>query len=157
MEIPLFQGISTPYDHPFYGIFWEHIFCSYGGWGWSELFSNPPLFLRALLVFLRASMHLPGSHMVSVIFRTRICRHGHSSQGWPFTLRGGCGAEVRKLPQWLLPLWCLAIFFTKGDAEIGHLPGGFKCEFGGENRVWKESVSMRKLKLRESNAENCVN
>ena len=25
-------------------------------------------------------------------------------QGWPFTLRGGCGAEARKLPQWFLPL-----------------------------------------------------
>ena len=25
-------------------------------------------------------------------------------QGWPFTPRGGCGAELRKVPQWLLPL-----------------------------------------------------
>ena len=24
---------------PWYGIFWGHIFCKYGGWGWSELFS----------------------------------------------------------------------------------------------------------------------
>ena len=23
------------------------------------------------------------------------------------------------------------MFFPKRDAEIGHLPGGFKCEFGG--------------------------
>ena len=27
VEIPLFQGIFTPYDPPFYGISWEHIFC----------------------------------------------------------------------------------------------------------------------------------
>ena len=26
------------------------------------------------------------------------------------SLRGGCGAEVRKLPQWFLPLRWLAIF-----------------------------------------------
>ena len=37
----------------------------------------------------------------------------------------------------------LAIFFEKGDAEIGHLPGGSKCELGGGNRVRKKSVSMR--------------
>ena len=28
-----------PYRPPLYGIFWGHIFCKYGGWGWSELFS----------------------------------------------------------------------------------------------------------------------
>ena len=28
-----------PYGPPLYGIFWEHIFCKYGGWGWSEFFS----------------------------------------------------------------------------------------------------------------------
>ena len=36
-----------PYRPPLYGIFWGHMFCKYGGWGWSELFSNgaspPPL------------------------------------------------------------------------------------------------------------------
>ena len=47
-------------------------------------------------------------------------------------------------------------FFKKGDAEIGHLPGGFKCEFGGRNRVRKKSVSMRKFKLRELSAESCI-
>ena len=70
---------------------------------------------------------------------------------------GGCGAEVWKLPQWLLPLAVAGNFFKKRDAEIGHLPGGFKCEFGGGNRVRKKSISMRKFKLRELNAENCVN
>ena len=88
-----------------------------------------------------------------------ICKHDHAnraSEGWPFTLRGGCGAELLKLPQWFLLRW-LAIFFEKCDAEIGHLPGGFKCEFGGGSRVQKKSVSMRKLNLRELNAENCVN
>ena len=25
---------------PLYDIFWGHIFCKYGGWGWSELFSG---------------------------------------------------------------------------------------------------------------------
>ena len=49
------------------------------------------------------------------------------------------------------------VFTTAVAAEIGHLPGGFKCEFGGGNRVQKKSESMRKLILRESNAENCVN
>ena len=29
-----------PYRPPLYGIFWGHIFCKYGGWGWSELFST---------------------------------------------------------------------------------------------------------------------
>ena len=48
-------------------------------------------------------------------------------------------------------------FFEKSDAEIGHLPGGFKCEFGGGSRVLQKSVSMRKLNLRELNAQNCVN
>ena len=35
--------------------------------------------------------------------RTQAALAGQSlvHQGWPFTLRGGCGAEVRKLPQWL--------------------------------------------------------
>ena len=51
----------------------------------------------------------------------------------------------------------LAIFFEKWYAESGHLPGGFKCEFGGGNRVRKKSVSMRKFELGELNAENCVN
>ena len=50
-----------------------------------------------------------------------------SNQGWPFALPGGCGAEVRKLPQWLLMLRCLAFL---RDAEIGHLPGGFKYSGG---------------------------
>ena len=27
VQIPLFQGISTPYGPSFYGIFWGHIFC----------------------------------------------------------------------------------------------------------------------------------
>ena len=31
-----------PYRPPLYGIFWAHIFCKYGGWGWSELCSNVP-------------------------------------------------------------------------------------------------------------------
>ena len=31
-----------PYGPPLYGIFWGHIFCKYGGWGWSELFSKRP-------------------------------------------------------------------------------------------------------------------
>ena len=29
-----------PYGPPLYGIFWGHIFCKYGGWGWSEWFST---------------------------------------------------------------------------------------------------------------------
>ena len=29
-------------------------------------------------------------------------------------------------------------FFEKLDAQIGHLPGGFKCEFGGGSRVHEE-------------------
>ena len=40
MKVPFFQGIFTPYDPSVYGIFWGHIFCQYGGWGWSELFSK---------------------------------------------------------------------------------------------------------------------
>ena len=28
-----------PHRPPLYGIFWGHLFCKYGGWGWSELFS----------------------------------------------------------------------------------------------------------------------
>ena len=39
VKIPLLQGIFTPYDPSFYGIFWGHTFCQYGGWEWSELFS----------------------------------------------------------------------------------------------------------------------
>ena len=95
-----------------------------------------------------------------------VCRRSNCAdgrirviQGWPFTLRGGCGAELWKSPQWFLPLRWLATFISleKRDAEIGHLPGGFKCEFGGGSRVQKKSISMRKLNLRELNAENCVN
>ena len=40
VKIPLFQGIFTPDNPSFYGIFWGHMFCQYGGWGWSELFSE---------------------------------------------------------------------------------------------------------------------
>ena len=29
-------------DPPLYGIYWGHIFCKYGGWGWSELFFIRP-------------------------------------------------------------------------------------------------------------------
>ena len=47
-------------------------------------------------------------------------------------------------------------FFSKNEMRILDI-FGFKCEFGGGNRVRKKSVSMRKFKLRESNAENCVN
>ena len=35
---------------------------------------------------------------------------GALDAGLSFTLRGGCGAEARQLPQWLLPLRWLAIF-----------------------------------------------
>ena len=63
--------------------------------------------------------------------------------GWPFTLRGGCRAELRKLPQWFSPLrWLATFFFEKWNAEIGHLPGGLKCEFGGGSRVLKKSISI---------------
>ena len=51
----------------------------------------------------------------------------------------------------------LATLIEKWVAEAGHLPGGFKYEFGGGSRVQKKCVSMRKLNLRELNAENCVN
>ena len=39
VEIPLFEPTSMPYRPLLYGIVLEHIFCKYGGWGWSELFS----------------------------------------------------------------------------------------------------------------------
>ena len=47
VEIPLFQGIFTPYDPPFYGIFWEHIFLLIWGVGVVEIIcivlrSGPP-------------------------------------------------------------------------------------------------------------------
>ena len=29
-----------PYRPPLYSIFWGHVFCKYGGWGWSEIFSR---------------------------------------------------------------------------------------------------------------------
>ena len=31
---------TMPYRPPLYGIFWGHVFCKYGGWGWSELFPH---------------------------------------------------------------------------------------------------------------------
>ena len=68
-------------------------------------------------------------------------------------LRSGT-AEITAV---VLPLRLLAFLFEKRDSEIGHLPGGFKCEFGGGSRVQKKSVSMRKFILQELNAENCVN
>ena len=40
VEIPWFLPTFMPYGPPSYGIFWGHIFCKYGWWGWSELFSN---------------------------------------------------------------------------------------------------------------------
>ena len=36
---PLILTDFMPYGPPLYGIFLGHIFCKYGGWGWSELFS----------------------------------------------------------------------------------------------------------------------
>ena len=54
---------------------------------------------------------------------------------------------------WFYRLRWLEIFFEKLDAEIRYLPCGFKCEFGGGNRVRKKSVSMRKFKLRELKAK----
>ena len=54
-----------------------------------------------------------------------------------------CGNYFTACGGWLF------LFFGKRDAEIGHLPGGFKCEFGGGMRMRKKSVSMRKFKLRE--------
>ena len=59
---------------------------------------------------------------------------GPRGLGWPFTLRGGCGVELRKLPQWFYRLRWLAILFE----EIWHLPGGIKCEFGDGNRGAEE-------------------
>ena len=40
VEIPRIQRTFTPYGPPLYGTFWGHIFCKYGGWGWSEIFSK---------------------------------------------------------------------------------------------------------------------
>ena len=34
-------------------------------------------------------------------------------QGWPFTLRGGCGAELPKLPQWFVLLAVAGTSFRK--------------------------------------------
>ena len=42
MEIPLFQGIFTPYDPPFFGIFWEHNFLLIWGGVVKIIFTTPP-------------------------------------------------------------------------------------------------------------------
>ena len=39
---------------PLYGIFWAHIFCKYGGWGWSELFS----FCKPLVIAMAQGLPL---------------------------------------------------------------------------------------------------
>ena len=61
-------------------------------------------------------------------------------------LRGGCGAELQKLPQWLLPLAVAGNFFKK-RCEIGHLSGGFKCEFGGRNRGAEEECKHAETQI----------
>ena len=38
-----------PYGPPLYDIFWGNIFCKYGGWGWSELFSIT--YIKSELIF----------------------------------------------------------------------------------------------------------
>ena len=37
VKVPLFQGIFTPYDPSFYGIFWGHIFLLLWGVGVVEI------------------------------------------------------------------------------------------------------------------------
>ena len=43
VKVPLFQGIFTPYDPSFYGIFWGHIFANMGGGGGQNYFQLKPL------------------------------------------------------------------------------------------------------------------
>ena len=52
VEIPLFQGISTPYDPPFYGIFWEHIFLLIWGVGVVRIILNTAFLALRLWVVL---------------------------------------------------------------------------------------------------------
>ena len=101
-------------------------------------------------------------------------------QGFPWSCRGkaksqylsflGCwvghlrceGVAERKCGNYrsgfLLPLAVAGNLFRKNEMrklDIFQIDG-FKCDFGGGNRMGKRSVSMRKLVLRELNAENCV-
>ena len=52
-ESPFIQGIFTPYHPSFYGIFWGHSFCLYGGWGWSELFSVQEIYVNVCPLVLQ--------------------------------------------------------------------------------------------------------
>ena len=63
---------------------------------------------------------------------------------------------VVKRPGVLSKVQMLNLVLGVGVFSLLPIPGGFKCEFGGGNQVGKKSASMRKLKLRELNAESCV-
>ena len=74
-----------PYRLPLYGIFWAHIFCKYGGWGWSDLFSltarqeitlrKPLLFVSRLDASIRANqfhIHHSGIPEMNPFFANRV-------------------------------------------------------------------------------------
>ena len=50
---------------------------------------------------LRTSQNQDDNYMRYLPGALHSCSQSPVEQGWPFTLREGCGAEVRKLPQWL--------------------------------------------------------
>ena len=86
--------------------------------------------------------------MVSILsaIPMMLIPHPPIVHGWPLMLRGGCGAELQKLLQWFLPFGG-CFFLQRRDAEIGHLPGGFKCEFGGGNRSAEEELKHAETQI----------
>ena len=97
------------------------------GWGWSDFFSSEAS---------KSFSSKPGL----AIYAARGLRSG-----------------TAKLPQWLYRLRWLEILSKNEMRKLGIFQVASNVSLVAETGVQKKSVSMRKLKLRELNAENCVN
>ena len=66
-----------------------------------------------------------------------VCR-GRVNREVQTVMREGCGAELQKLPRWLLPHAVAGNFFRKMRCGNWTLSRCFKCKFGGGSRGAEE-------------------
>ena len=102
MKIPLFQGIFTPYDPSFYGIFSEHLFCQY----WSKLCSFVSHYLA---VCDPISCDTPRARYPEVTQWPHIARYSDAIAAIPHIARYFL-REVSTPPKWCdTPPWYLIL------------------------------------------------
>ena len=79
--------------------------------------------------------------------RQKVAHKWPDNQGWPFTLRWGCGAELRKLAQWFLPPGGWQFLLKNEMQKLDIFQVASNGSLVAETGVRKKSISMQKLRL----------